>query len=474
MKCPYCNEELTSEDICQSCKKDIHVYIKTVKASNAYYNSGLRKAQIRDLTNAINDLKNSIKLNKANYQARNLLGLIYYEIGEVVEALTQWVLSKHYNPDNELAETYLNDIQASPTKVDSYNQSFRKFNLALQAAKQGNLDLAVIHLKKVISLNEKYLKAMHLLALVYIKQEQYAKAKKILLTAQKIDITNDTTLLYIAEVKANINEEAEEKNRRKKNIYASLAPMDMYKEEKTNMATFVNLIIGILIGIAVVGVLVIPSIKQKSEKEYNRKVVRDSDNNTSVSVEMTKLEENIKDLKSELGKKQKEVEAYENKVDYLKMYDSLLKASRHFISGDKKSAALELAKINKDKFELDDAGVLYDYIKDEVYDSVMRDLAEEGRRKCNSGKLEEALVVLKQAYQLSKENETVLYFLGRTYQKLDKKDDAKKYYEELIKKFPNASRASTAKKRIREMGFEYNENTAEEDNNDGGEEDTQN
>ena len=463
MKCPYCKEELKNEKVCDSCNKNVSYYVKAKKTSNSLYNLALKKAKVRDLSNAILDLKKSIQLNKENYEARNLLGLIYYETGEIVEALTQWVLSKHYNPDNEVAETYLNDIQASPTRVDSYNQSFRKFNLALQAVKQNNEDLALIHLKKVLTLNENYIKAMHLTALIYIKQEQYVKAQKILEQAQKIDVANDTTLLYMKEVMENKPAD-EEKVKKRDAIYASLAPLDMYKEEKTNMATFVNLIVGILIGVAIVGLLIVPTVKQDSVKEYNRKVVRDSDLNISVSTEMTKLENEISKLKSDIDTKNKEIASYENKADNLNMYDSLLKASRFFISGDKENAALELSKINKDKFELEDATVLYDYIQDEVYDGVVKSLAEEGKMKCNSGKLEEAAVVLKKAYQLSKENEVVLYFYGRTLQKQGHKDEAKKLFEELIQKFPNSSRAATAKKRISEMGMQYEEPTAEDDN----------
>ncbi len=455
MKCPHCKEELKNETKCDACKKDVTIEIKTIKLSNIYYNMALKKAKVRDLSNAILDLKKSIQLNKENCDARNLLGLIHYETGEIVEALTQWVLSKHYKPDNEIAEFYLNEIQASPAKVDSYNQSFRKFNLALQAVKGGNEDLALIHLKKVLTLNEHYLKAMHLTALIYIKQEQYVKARRILKEAYALDVTNDTTLLYKKVVDDNIPEE-ETKVKKRDALYASLAPLDMYKEEKTNMATFVNLIVGILIGTAIVSFLIIPSVKQQTLKEYNRKVVKDSDENVSIATEMSKLKDEIDNLKTDVTNKDKEIESYKNKAKNLTLYDNLLKGAKHFISGDKEKAALEIAKIDLDKFELEDAQVLYDYIKDEVYDGVIKKYADEGRDKCNAGQLEEALVVLKKAYQLTDENETVLYFLARTLQKQGDKEEAKKYYEELITKFPSASRSATAKKRLNEMGYEYN------------------
>ena len=46
--------------------------------SNYWYNDGLKKAQIRDLSGAIVSLKRSLQFNRENITARNLLGLVYY------------------------------------------------------------------------------------------------------------------------------------------------------------------------------------------------------------------------------------------------------------------------------------------------------------------------------------------------------------------------------------------------------------
>ena len=43
-----------------------------------WYNDGLRKAKIRDLTGAENSLKKSIQFDKYNKDAMNLLGIFYY------------------------------------------------------------------------------------------------------------------------------------------------------------------------------------------------------------------------------------------------------------------------------------------------------------------------------------------------------------------------------------------------------------
>ena len=65
---------------------------------------------------------------------------------------------------------------------------------------EGNEDVAVIQLKKIIQQNHRLIKAHHLLALIYIHQEKYEKARKILKKAIRIDRTNSTTLRYLKEV----------------------------------------------------------------------------------------------------------------------------------------------------------------------------------------------------------------------------------------------------------------------------------
>ena len=64
----------------------------------------MEKAGVRDLSGAIESLKISLRFNKLNIDARNLLGLIYYEMGEVVTALTEWVISKNLQPNPEYCE----------------------------------------------------------------------------------------------------------------------------------------------------------------------------------------------------------------------------------------------------------------------------------------------------------------------------------------------------------------------------------
>ncbi len=99
MFCYNCGCHLSEHDFCTSCGADVSLYKKIMCMSNRFYNDGLEKAGVRDLTGAINSLRQSLKFNKNNIEARNLLGLVYFETGEVVAALSEWVISKNMRPE---------------------------------------------------------------------------------------------------------------------------------------------------------------------------------------------------------------------------------------------------------------------------------------------------------------------------------------------------------------------------------------
>ena len=221
MRCIYCQTPLASIDYCSGCGADVTILKRVVRISNLLYNEGLDKASVRDLSGAISCLKRSLKFNKENVDARNLLGLVYYEMGEVVAALSEWVISKNTQPENNAADLYISKLQANKNKLDIINQTIRKYNQALVYCKQGDEDMAVIQLKKVLNQNPNLIKGYHLLALVYIHQQEYEKARKLLKKAAQIDNTNTTTLRYVHEIEeatgigTNLNNSSKSTARRK-------------------------------------------------------------------------------------------------------------------------------------------------------------------------------------------------------------------------------------------------------------------
>ena len=68
-----------------------------------------------------------------------------------------------------------------------------------------------------------------------------------------------------------------------------------------------------------------------------------------------------------------------------------------------------------------------------------------------AGNYEEALKQLKLAVEYDEENDNALFYLGRTYHYMHEDDEAKKYYQQVMTKFPDSRRASQAEGHLNEL-----------------------
>lgn len=447
---------------CDRCGEDLTTYKKLIMLSNRYYNEGLEKAKVRDLSGAVLVLKQSLEINKRNTNARNLLGLVYYEMGEMVSALSEWVVSKHFQSDGNEADEYINDLQANPTKLDSLNQTIKKYNYALSQAKQGSDDLAIIQLKKVVSLNPRFVKALQLLALLYMKNGEYEKAIKNLNKASKVDVSNTTTLRYLKEIEELTGgikgkEEAKEVINTGLSKDVGIFPKTSYKEDKPNIWVYINLILGAIVGVGVVFALVVPTIQRNHVNEQRRLESEYNENLNKVKYSITQLEREKEELEEEV----KSVKAALDGIEIIEydetIYDSLFHAAAVYSTELEKTnkndvdyiaIAKALRKVKEDKLERQGAKELYNKIKAASYLTASGELYSEGHKLYSQGKYEESLETLLEAYEYDAENVNTIYFVGRSYHQLRDYENAKKYYEILTTDFPDTSRANEAKSRL--------------------------
>lgn len=198
--CPNCGAQVRKTGYCSACYMPIWVLTKAYNTSDYYFNVGYDKAVARDLSGAVESLNMSLRYNKKNVMTRNLLGLIYYEMGEVVMALSHWVMSVNYQGTNNLASKYLKELRQDPTQLDSVDQIAKKYNMALGYAKTEDYDLAILQLKSTLSSNPHFVKGYLLLALIYIQENNYEKARTTLRRVLKIDKANPLAIHYLHEM----------------------------------------------------------------------------------------------------------------------------------------------------------------------------------------------------------------------------------------------------------------------------------
>lgn len=198
--CPHCGAQVRKNGYCSECYLPLSMLKKAQNTSNYYYNIGYDRASARDLSGAIESLLQALRYNKRNVPARNLLGLIYYEMGEAVQAMSEWVMSINYQQENNLATKYLKELKKDPARLESVDRLARKFNMAIQYAHSEDYDLSILQLKSALSDNPHFVKGYLLLALLYIGTDNYEKARVTLRRVLKIDKANSLAVHYLREM----------------------------------------------------------------------------------------------------------------------------------------------------------------------------------------------------------------------------------------------------------------------------------
>lgn len=461
MICPNCGGNVSDKKTrCDRCSTDLTIYQKIMRTSNFYYNSGLAKAKVHDLSGAVVALRKCLEMNKMHTNARNLLGLIYFNMGETVAALSEWVISKHFQPNHNDAEEYIQKVQSNPTRLDTLNQAIKRYNSALTFSKQGSEDLAVIQLKKVVTLNPNFLRAYQLLALLHMKLGEPEKAKRYLIKAGKIDVSNTTTLRYMHELEGGSPKESELNSETEPSYSSTIIPISTYSEDKPNVMAYVNLVIGVLIGLAFMAFF---------GSYFNKKDVADNDTkqpNTNYTVliqskdeEISKLNDTNKELQDKVNKLQGQIDDTKTPDNLVTTYDSLVAVSNQYIleldksqkNRDYTTIGDTLAEIDETKLESEASKTLLADLREKVYPDLSKDYYHKAHNKYSAKKYEEALPLFTKAMEFDSKDEDAVYFVARTYDYLDDDTNAALYYNKVITDFPDTSRVSDAKKYLKRI-----------------------
>lgn len=472
MKCYNCGCDLSEKEFCTGCGVDVALYKKIMHISNRYYNDGLAKANVRDLSGAITSLRQSLKFNKNNIEARNLLGLVYFEMGEVVAALSEWVISKNLRPKKNLADDYIEAIQSNPTRLDTINQTVKKYNLALRYCYQDSKDLAIIQLKKVLSLNPRLVQGHQLLALLYMDSEQWEKARKELMKCCKIDANNTTTLLYLKQVNLMLGkgdesagtavkkrkQESEEVISYQSGNETIIQPLNV--REPKGASSVLNIAVGLVIGLAVAYFLILPARIQVARGEMQEELKVVSENSDAKSARISELEQTVTDLKNSNTELQNEIDGYTGANGESRKVDVLLQTATDYLQDPD-----DYEKISDTLYEVD-----VDYVENSASDAYKQlyyklmglvgketaeQLYEDGSAAINQSDYTTAIIDLEKAWFFSQNMEEpdpdILYELAQAYQMAGEEDKAKTTYSQIMTDYPGTEAANKSEERTADM-----------------------
>lgn len=468
MRCYNCGCRLSEQDFCTNCGADVTLYKKIMRVSNMYYNEGLEKAGVRDLTGAVTSLRQSLKFNKNNVEARNLLGLVYFEMGEVVAALSEWVISKNLRPQKNIADTYIEMVQSNASRLETINQTIKKYNQALAYCMQDSKDLARIQLKKVLSLNPKFVRAHQLLALLYIDMEQWDKAKRELEKCLKIDAGSTQTLRYLKEAESMLQPDENSKSPiKRKNDEAVryqsdneiiIQPLNVREQKSAGWHTFLYVAIGLVLGVATMYFLILPSsvaAEREKAQEQVRSIGEQLDTKTST---ITTMQQQIDSLTEENTKLRTDLEEYVGTDGTLKTVDELLLGAVEYLTTQDAMATASHIENVQEGVNLEDTSdafkALYQALIDKIGPEVALNYYNTGSDFYDDKDYKQAIDNLTKAVEYDPTNGDAMNVLANAYRFDGQNENAIACYRKVIELLPDTGRATRAQGYIDDLSAE--------------------
>ena len=458
MVCYQCGCQLSEKDFCTACGADVGLYKKILALSNRYYNEGLEKAMVRDLTGAIDSLEQSLKFNSRNVEARNLLGLVYYEIGECTTAMSEWILSMNVEQKKNVASDYIERIQNNPSRYDNIRQTMKKFNQALEYCRQGSQDLAVIQLKKVVSLSPRFVKARLLLALLHMENEDWEKARKELNKALNVDRGNIQALRYLQEVDGMLASDDSEKSERRRKKEETvryqndneviIQPASLTDGTRGGFSTVLNIIIGLVIGAAAMYFLVLPASQKMAQQDAENRVNSFAGQLDAKTNQIQQLENQIKTLQDSNSRLQTELDEYEGAEGKLQVMDRLYEAASLYLDTQDVNQTAEKLEDIRANLNLAEMSEQFQDLYNSLLKLIGPKLAEEyhstGYVFFRNKDFESAIENFEKAVYYDPNNAEALLDLGNAYRGNEDTVNAVMTYNKVIELFPDTDWARKA------------------------------
>lgn len=428
---------------------------KLVYLSNQWYNEGLKKANIRDLSGAIIALKKSLQFNQKNIAARNLLGLVYYGRGEVSQALVEWIISKNIKAHGNIANYYMKKVQESEGELEVINQAVKKYNMCLTYCHQNCEDLAAIQLRKVVSAHPTFVKAHQLLALIYMHTEQYAKARQSIRRAHMLDSTDEITLRYMHELKqlqkekvAQIRTEKEQTVSYTLGNETIIQPISTTLKDNATLMTILNIAIGIVVGATMVWFLAVPAVRKSMTAQTNRDIIAYSEQIVALENELDLLGRELDDYKQESDATAAEKElARKTQANY----ELLITAIKHYNEKNysRSKVADELIAIDSAPFG-EVAKASYDAMTKDIYPKQCADIYPGAKANYDVLNYTSARPKLEKILAMDEtyENGQVLYMLMNIYIKQGEMNLAAQVYDRILNLYPDTTLAQNATEKM--------------------------
>ncbi|HHY24432.1 MAG TPA: tetratricopeptide repeat protein [Clostridiaceae bacterium] len=360
---------------------------------------------------------------------------------------------------------------------EDIKNSILLYNNALENLKMDSEDIAMIELRKAISLNPEFYEAINLLGICYYYLKDYDKAEEMFAKVAKAEKNGVRAFNYLKSIRKEENPDISQGIGQVKKSHASRKKASRSREVVTREINtrerrpdavrlnvfpstgkgktdrkqeFIKYLTGIIIGLIIAFLIGIPGISKQNKDGNIGNEGTSKDPVVTENGENAEYEEKYKQLSSEHEKLKKDYEIAITDRDYyeaiIKLYDAddLYKAQKY------EDAADMLVLVKSIEFKGDEKGK-YDKLANEVMPRASDIVYSQAYNLFQGQKFKEAVnkyLKITEYYENFGKMDIVLYYAGKCYLELNDNEKAKEMFLKTIEKYPDSEYAKYSQSRL--------------------------
>jgi tetratricopeptide (TPR) repeat protein len=343
-------------------------------------------------------------------------------------------------------------IEKEANIPDNIKNSVILYNSAIENIGTNSEDIAVIELKKAVSINPNFYEAMNLLGLCYCYIKEYSKAVAVFRKVVEAENNSVRALKYLSALNR-MDDSGNDGKKKKRKIISNITLKKVilsFLYNKNGRFDYLKYVIGFVTG----GFLIFLIMFFAMEKPEEIVRVEDIDAVKSRLIEEVDLYKlKYSEVNQNYQKILKDYESLEEEINYHPAKLKLLEIENIYLEGKYEKAADMLILMKNVQFREEDKNK-FDLLWEKIMIEAAYVVYEEGVNLCKNEDFDNSLKKLEKVYTYVdsiERDDGVLYWSAKCYQAFGNYTKALELYNRILSDFPESSYVKYVSYRLNEI-----------------------
>lgn len=375
------------------------------------------------------------------------------------------------------------NIEASGISMaENVRSSIVLYNKAIESLKTNSEDIAIIELKKAISLNPHFYEAMNLLGICYAYVNDLSRAEEMFQKVMSGEHNSIQAMEYVKRLSGGSDSSSSKNskfakntrsnNQNKRTQTSGIKPLNppsrtvnssspaktsgfskKVQRLSLNKVIVVMCIVSFILGAFLVYITGFSATNKgqafKNNASKNDSTIKDKTKDTSKDNSKEQLEQ----LQLDYDNAKSDLDTSYETINSLKTTNKLLQAENLITKGKTLDAANILISL-KDSLLSEQDRQLYDTLSLEAYAKAAKNAFDQGYKAFNAKNYQDALKLLQNVQVFApeyKDMDRVFYYIGKSYAALNDPANAVVAFQKVVDNYPNSKYTKYSSNRIKEL-----------------------